>query len=181
MDLSYDIERRSAETDAATYIADYRRVEYFLQFCRQCGNYGNRHGCPPFDHDTLALIQPYSKVRIIGVKITPRDKHLPLAAANDLMAPIPLKLNEELIATEAELAGRAFGFVGTCPYCNSCSRTSGLSCRHPDKVRPSLEAIGFDISKTASDLLGIDIKWSRDGFLPEYLTLVCGVFSGTAC
>ena len=44
------------------------------------------------------------------------------------------------------------------------------------KVRPSLEAIGFDISKTAKDLLGLEIKWSQDGFIPEYLTLVCGIF-----
>lgn len=70
-------------------------------------------------------------------------------------------------------------FVGNyCPYCGEvpCARIEGGPCRHPDKVRPSLEAIGFDIGKTAKDLLGLEIKWSRGGFIPEYLTLVCGIF-----
>ena len=43
-------------------------------------------------------------------------------------------------------------------------------------MRPSLEAIGFDISLTAKELLGLDIRWSHNGLLPEYLTLVCGIF-----
>jgi methionyl-tRNA synthetase len=68
--------------------------------------------------------------------------------------------------------------VGTCPYCGGapCARIEGKPCRHPSKVRPSLEAFGFDMGKTAQDLLGLEIKWSHDEFLPEYLTLICGIF-----
>lgn len=51
-----------------------------------------------------------------------------------------------------------------------------FSCRHPDKVRPSLEAFGFDLMKTSENLLGIKMVWGMDGMMPEYLTLVCGVF-----
>ena len=66
----------------------------------------------------------------------------------------------------------------SCPYCNNepCARIEGKSCRHPDKVRPSLEAFGFDVGKTAKDLLGVELKWSQDGLIPEYLTLVYGIF-----
>jgi hypothetical protein len=39
-----------------------------------------------------------------------------------------------------------------------------------------LEAIGFDISMTAKDILGLEIKWSQGNLIPEYLTLVCGIF-----
>ena len=49
-------------------------------------------------------------------------------------------------------------------------------CRHPELVRPSLEACGFDIAHTTSELFGIELKWGTDGSLPEYLTLVCGFF-----
>jgi predicted metal-binding protein len=103
---------------------------------------------------------------------------LPLEAANDLMKPVISELNEELLETEKSLGGMCYGFVGTCPYCGdaACARIDSKPCRHPDKVRPSLEAIGFDISKTSKDLLGLDIKWSQDGLIPEYLTLVCGIF-----
>lgn len=52
-------------------------------------------------------------------------------------------------------------------------------CRYPDRIRPSLESLGFDIGKTASELLGIELKWSEPGSsgLPEYFTLVSGFFS----
>ena len=43
-------------------------------------------------------------------------------------------------------------------------------------IRPSLEACGFDIGKTVSELLHIELKWSDNGKMPEYLTLVGGVF-----
>lgn len=178
LDLTYTKESFSAEMDAATYITDLRRVDYFMQFCRECGNYGRRYGCPPFDYDPLSVIAPYQKVRIIGVKIVPNDGNLPLSVANTLMLPVIRELNEELLALEKSLGGMAFGFAGSCPYCGEipCARIDGEPCRHPDKVRPSLEAFGFDMSKTASDLIGVEIKWSHDGRIPEYLTLVCGVF-----
>jgi predicted metal-binding protein len=177
-DMAYTVERYTAEIDANAYIEDFRRADYFIQLCQQCGNYGRRYGCPPFDDDPLDAIRGYDRVRIIGVKITPGEGSLPLEAANDLMKPVIRELNEELLETEKSLGGMSYGFVGTCPYCGGapCARIDGKPCKHPDKVRPSLEAIGFDISKTAKDLLGLDIKWSHDGSMPEYLTLVCGVF-----
>lgn len=46
----------------------------------------------------------------------------------------------------------------------------------PTLVRPSLEACGFDIVRTTSELFGIELKWGEEGRLPEYLTLVCGFF-----
>ena len=135
-DKTYSVERYTAEIDAKVYIEGFRRADYFIKLCQQCGNYGRRYGCPPFDNDSLTAIEGYDTVRILGVKITPKDKSLPLEAANDLMKPVINELNEELL----------------------------------------LEAIGFDISKTAQDLLGLEIKWSQNGLIPEYLTLVCGIF-----
>ena len=177
-DMAYTVERYTAEIDVKAYIENFRRADYFIQLCRQCGNYGRRYGCPPFDDDPIDAIRDYGRVRIIGVKIMPCDRSLPLEAANDLMKPVIRELNEELLETEKSLGGKSYGFVGSCPYCGDtpCARTVGKPCRHPDKVRPSLEAIGFDISKTAKELLGLDIKWSHDGMMPGYLTLVCGLF-----
>ena len=178
MNMNYTIERYEAEIDAKAYVEGFCRADYFITFCQQCRNYGHRYGCPPFEDAPLTLIEGYDKVRLLGVKITPEDKTLPLEAAGDLMAPVIGELNEELLALEQTLGGRAFGFVGTCLYCGGapCARIEGKPCRHPEKVRPSLEAIGFDISLTAKELLGLDIRWSHNGLLPEYLTLVCGIF-----
>ena len=177
-DMAYTTEKFFADIDAKTYINEFRRTDYFIEFCQQCKNYNHRYGCPPFDDETLSIVEGYEKVRIMGVKIIPNNKQLPLSAANDLMKPVITEMNEELLELEKSLGGYAFGFVGTCPYCGGapCARGSGEPCRHPDKVRPSLEAFGFDMSKTAKDLLGLEIKWSQGELIPEYLTLVCGVF-----
>ena len=57
-----------------------------------------------------------------------------------------------------------------------CTRNCGTPCRHPEKVRPSLEAFGFDIAKTLAELFNIELLWGKDGKLPEYLVLVSGFF-----
>lgn len=177
-ETDFTTERYVAEFDAGTYIKDFRKEEYFLGFCRQCGNYGSRYGCPPFNYDPLTKIGKYRNVRIVGVKIIPAEKDLPMSAARSLLKPVVLALNEEMLGVEAETGGYYCGFAGSCEYCGGeqCARKANLPCRHPDKVRPSLEAFGFDIGKTASDLLGIELKWSKGDKLPEYLTLVCGLF-----
>lgn len=45
----------------------------------------------------------------------------------------------------------------------------------PESIRPSLEAMGFDISRTASGIFGIPLQWASDGNPPAYLTLVSGL------
>lgn len=109
-------------------------------------------------------------------------------------------MDRKLLEKEAQLHGRAF-FAGTCLLCGrgaaatdggadvrggmfagqgaeqggGCTRREGLPCRHPDKVRPSLESMGFDIGKTAKELFGLELKWASDGMLPEYYVLVGAV------
>lgn len=174
---NYDVEEIVAEVDRERYVREFRDVATFEACCQQCPNYGKRWGCPPFDHDTLQDLLPYNKVMIIGVKITPHDSRTPIEQVYDLMRPELERMNQRLLSMEREKNGLAFGFVGKCPYCNGmpCARSEGRPCRHPDVVRPSLEAYGFDIGKTTTELLGIDIQWGGK-HVPKYLTLVCGLF-----
>ena len=46
--------------------------------------------------------------------------------------------------------------------------------RYPLRIRRSLEACGFDLGRTTSELFGIEMKWSENRNLPEYLLLVSG-------
>ena len=68
---------------------------------------------------------------------------------------------------------RAFLF-SRCRQCHPqpCTRPSGLPCRHPDRMRPSLEALGFNLARTADELLKMPLQWSSDEQLPDYLTLI---------
>ncbi len=84
-------------------------------------------------------------------------------------------VEERLLAAEHCFGGRAFAFVGECLHCTApCARLTGAPCRHPDRLRPSLEACGFDLGRTSSELLDTELLWSSDGHLPRYLTLICG-------
>ena len=39
--------------------------------------------------------------------------------------------------------------------------------------RCSIEAIGGDVGKTISRLMGIELEWMKEGILPEKFVLVC--------
>ena len=171
-------ETKTVDCTTERYIAEFRDTERFLAYCRECDNYGKRHGCPPIDAAVYARVGEYERVRIIGVKIVPDRSGLPLSAAHSLMEPVVQDMNRKLLQLEKELGGFACGFVGQCPYCGDapCARRQGLPCRHPEWVRPSLEALGFDVEKTAAVLLEWEMRWGHDGMLPPWLLLVCGVF-----
>ena len=76
------------------------------------------------------------------------------------------------------------GFRRADYFIKFCQQYGNYGCRYgcpPFEEEPlaaieGLGVIGFDISKTSKDLLGLDIKWSQDGLIPEYLTLICGIF-----
>ena len=159
MDISLPYTARdfSAELPAADYIARFRDAERIGDYCRACPNYGRSWGCPPFG---------FSAGR----------GHC--ADARALILPERRRLEQQLLGMERQYGGLSFAYVGTCLHCpeGTCTRPDGKPCRHPELVRPSLEACGFDIGKTTAELFGIYLKWGTDGKLPEYLTLVCGFF-----
>lgn len=177
----YTAENYISDIAVADYIAGFRDEARFLDLCGQCGNYGCRWGCPPFDFDAEALLRKYKYARIVACKIIPSDRNLPIERTHEFLLPERTRLERELLEMERTGGGLALTFGGKCLYCEEeeCARISGEPCRHPDKVRPSLEALGFDLSKTLAELFGIELRWSKDGLLPEYLVLVCGFFHDT--
>ncbi len=175
---NYTVEEVTAVASRERYVRDFRDAATFEACCRECPTYGKRWGCPPFDHDPLDDLMPFERVLIVGAKVTPADAKLPMDRVFEVIHPCMENINRRLLELEREVGGLALGFAGKCPHCGGspCARREGKPCRHPELVRPSLEAYGFNVSKTASDLLGIDMVWSNDGTVPRYLTLVCGLF-----
>lgn len=176
--IRYTSADTSIELPVPDYIARFRDHERFIAYCRKCRNYGQSWGCPPFDYDVEYLLRQYRTALLVATKITPAEGGHPLSEAGALIFPERMRLERTLLEMESRYGGRSFAYVGTCLYCpeSSCTRPEGKPCRHPERVRPSLEAYGFDIGKTASELFGIHLKWGANGKLPEYLTLVCGFF-----
>ena len=183
---AYTAEDFSLSLAAADYIARFRDEERFAHFCRECPNYGRSWGCPPFGFDVAGRLGRYSHILLTATRIRPATEGLPMSMSRELIRPERIRLDSRLRELERLHGGLSCSYVGSCLYCpeGSCTRPSGLPCRHPDMVRPSLEAYGFDIGRTLSELFGIEILWGRDGLMPEYLTLVCGLFhngGGSVC
>lgn len=168
----------TAVLPVADYVNRFRDAARFEACCRACPNYGCSWGCPPFEFDAEELLNRYRTAFLVATKIVPAQPDLPISEARRVILPERRRLENGLREMEQRYGGRAFAYAGTCLYCpeGSCTRLKGEPCRHPELVRPSLEAFGFDIGKTTSELFGIELKWGRDGRLPEYLTLVCGFF-----
>lgn len=166
------------EVLAGEYIRGYRDAVRIEGYCKACRQFGKSWGCPPFDRDITAELMSYSSIRLLATKVSPTMPEIPISEVQQFLRPERLRAERLLLEWERELGGRAFAYVGECLHCppGSCTRPHGLPCRHPSKLRPSLEAYGFDIALTTSQLFGIELQWSRNGFLPEYLTLVSGVF-----
>jgi len=169
------------------YIVDYRDSDKFIEYCKQCNKYENCWACPPYDFDTTEQILKYKKAYIIGTKIIIsekvrfecKDSESVKLIGSEIIKEVRKNLDEQLLIIESEIPDSKSFFAGTCHICDSeeCTRIINEPCRHPEKIRHSLESFGFDMGKTSEKLLGIQMKWSKDGSLPEYLTLVSGLFT----
>lgn len=175
--VEYTAQVVTVSLPASEYIGRYRDAERFAACCRACPNYGRTWACPPFEFDVDEYLSGYRTALITASKITPADLDLPVSEAMRLLRPEKVRQEHLLLEAERRYGGRAFAYAGTCHYCpEGCSRPTGSPCRHPEWVRPSLEACGFDLCRTAEELLGIPMLWGDNGRMPEYLTLVGGFF-----
>ena len=56
MTKEYIIENFTANISVDEYISRFRDEKRFVEFCKQCPNYGNSWGGPPFDFDTGEIL-----------------------------------------------------------------------------------------------------------------------------
>ncbi|MDR2450289.1 MAG: DUF2284 domain-containing protein [Candidatus Accumulibacter sp.] len=186
----YRIRHFIAGIRLADYLKSYRDAPRFMEYCKACNRYGACWSCPPFEFDTEEYLSPYEMAYVIGTKIVLHEDTIQENRGSDecgktacgILERVRPGLDRRLLALEKRYpVSRAF-FAGTCPICpaGACTRVAGKPCVVPEKIRPSLESFGFDIGRTTAELLNIELKWSRDGILPEYFTLVSGFFSQRA-
>ena len=178
--MESNIIRLEGEISMVDYLRDYRDVVKFMECCRACGSFSKRWHCPPIAPEFEIDFSRYEHVRIIGYKIIPETPAMAVETpgnvftlARELLLVPAKRLGNELLRLERELGGRAMGLaqLDNCLCPEGCTRPDGLPCRHPELVRPALEAYGFNVAKTAAKLLGLDLLWCKDDRLPEYLAL----------
>jgi predicted metal-binding protein len=176
--LNYSTQYYTKQISVSEYLNHYRDAERFGTYCKACPNYAKSWACPPFDFDVEQRLSQYHNLLLIVCKITPSDTALPITVSRELIRPERISLEKKLLDLEQQYNALSAAYVGSCLHCpeGTCTRANGLPYRHPKCVRPSLEGYGFDISRTTKELFGLDLLWGKDGHMPEYLLLVCGLF-----
>lgn len=160
----------------AEMFRDFGRVR---GYCHGCGRYGKCWACPPYDFAEDEYLGQFTTISLLATKITPSEGvALTPETAERILNRERQRLDRMLLGMEGN--ARAF-FAGTCILCppEKCTRREGLPCRHPESIRPSLEALGFDIARTASELFGIPLQWGSPGTFPAYLTLISAIARAT--
>lgn len=184
--MNYTLINKLAYIPTNEYMDKYRDVERFIGFCKTCHTFGKSWACPPFDYDSKDILDKYKHCYVIGTQVifsedfiaSSKDKEIN-ALSQSIMRDVRAKFDHRLLNIEKKYSSSKVLFAGNCHWCPNqvCTRTLNEPCRYPTLIRPSLEAYGFDISKTTSELLQLELKWGKNGFLPPYFILVSGILS----
>ena len=179
--MEYTKERVSADITVEEYLRDYVNVEEFLEYCKECPNYGKVWSCPPYDFDPVDYWKSFDRLHIEGVVLHLSrelcEKEYEKEEALKLSGQI-LKKEKELLAQELysmeDKNSRSLS-AGCCNLCESCRRKDDMPCISPDMMRYSIESIGGNVGLTCTKLLGQELLWCTEGRLPERLTLISGL------
>lgn len=155
-----------------------------MTFCKDCHNYNALWSCPPLQFDANQFLQNYNYIYIVGVKVIYNPETVTLANTPEKVKEITMrtlrevkdKLANALHFLEGQIPDSVSLASGGCHICQHCSRLDNRPCIHPEKMRYSLDSFGFDLTAITSDLLQIELKWSKDT-LPEYYTLIHGLLT----
>ncbi len=170
------------------YRKRYQHIEQFIECCKRCHNYAQQWVCPPYECDIQEELKPYHHVDIFGHQIV-LSPSLKVRKYNNpeeqtkiisqIMSWARHETDPMMLRLEGEHPRSRACYAGSCKLCpeGACTRiaTPQSPCRHPEEARHSLENYGFDLGKTASELLGIPMLWGRDGYLPDYYLLISGL------
>lgn len=169
------------------YRRGYQDVEKFLGYCEKCRNFGKQWVCPPFDFDINEVLNQFQTIELIGYKLNiPQDlinKEMSMwdkrAIADQYLTQFRIITDPELWEMEAQHPGSRAFYAGSCHLCDplTCTRTSDpqTPCRHPSRARNSLENFGFDLKRTAEELLGTPMLWITDDKLPPYYFFIAAL------
>lgn len=176
--------RFEAEIPVSEYLDKYVDLEGFKEKCDGCEKNGKFWSCPPFDFDVKEVWEKYHTVFVLAYKVKPDKKYrgqkFDDAKVQEILDETLNKANEllagEMYVWEDKMPGSISLSSGSCLYCKKpCAREAGEPCRTPDKMRYSMEAMGANVGKTITELIGIEPLWVEDGVIPEYFMVAAAL------
>lgn len=150
-----------------------KRVE---GYCKSCPNYNKLWSCPPHDFNAVSYLDSFDHVLLTGEKIVRNENFLSKGSMNLYFQEVRRQMGDRLIELSKQYDTEVL-IAGNCYLCDDCPRTIGKSCRYENKMKYSLESIGFLVGDIASELLGIELEWPEAGEEAQSLMTVGAIFS----
>lgn len=173
----YFVQSTEQRVPIAEYLSACVDVEKFIGYCRACRNYGRRWSCPSFDFDPLDLWKRYQAIHIHARVLTP-VRGADMVVMMEGLKREKEKLTDALLKMERIRRAALPSQPAAVPSAAAVPGPEGIPCREPERMRYSIEALGGDLSETMERYFQRPIRWSRNGEVPDYLTLVGGLLVG---
>lgn len=194
--ISYNVKQCTIEE-----LLKYYNPKVINKYCESCNKFSKFWSCPPLSFNDLEYISKYKYCYVISGKTyinqIPKDelnnlaehaltKYSSISNGNDEFSNTFNGLyysfrefnDNKLLSLESHFCDTTALFSGRCLICNNCSRSNNMSCIFPNKLRYSLEGLGFDVSGIIENIVNDKIQWSNDS-RPEYVTCVSGLLSNS--
>lgn len=178
--MKYNISYQIEPIDMEQLMKYYKPDEVF-SYCSSCPNHGKIWSCPPHKIDIEKYLSPYEQAWIIKAKINLELENIDKEKTNIeysknlehqtkiVFSKARREFGDKLFELEKENPKSTILLAGNCYQCKECTKKQGKPCRYPDKLRYSLESIGFLVSDIVEDILKDKIEWIEEGKIPTYL------------
>ena len=146
----------------------------FCNMCKECRNYNKKYSCPIYAPDFNKLSNKEGILVVIFLCKTANLKsseYNKVRLANSIMKSRMEKIMRHL----EEKFNTKFLGTGACRLCKPCKLTLNQPCKHPDKLRFSLEAVGVDCNNLSTSLFNKPLLWYKDKKAPDYTCVLSGL------
>lgn len=169
----FKIEVLTTSIDVQDLVIDY---EMLAERCKLgCKNYNTKYCCPPHSPHFQTICKDYKKivVNLLKTDMAPYRKiYHSVRMVNNVQKSIQRRIIDQAVTKEEFVLEN-----GSCRLCKQCTMIDNLPCKHPEKMRFSLEATGINVNELCITAYSFPLDWHKDGRSPDYLCVVSGVLS----
>ena len=175
------------ESSTGFLAIDEITIDYsnFSALCHAgCKNFGKKYSCPPKSPSFKLLSKNYKHLVINAFKAPYTElkkEYNSVRIANVVAKSLQRKLFDK---TSQELKEKNQNFMilenGSCRLCKICALQKNEPCKHPAKMRFSLEATGVDVNDLVLKCFGFPLQWYYKGKkekFPEYQCVVSAILT----
>jgi predicted metal-binding protein len=180
--MKYSVQEYDDVISTREYLAHFVDFASCAAACAECLSYEKNWSCPPFENDARDLWNKYENFQILLSKIILDKNEVALLtdseyarAVSKTLDKVKNKMFDKLMSKETETGGRVLS-AGRCTVCGQvCARSRREDCVHPNRMRHSIESVGGNLIKTASELFDVKLDWAKDGHRPIQFVQILGL------